>query len=101
MAFAPPSLDTFVREAGASPAEFARSLHAAHPGGVETLAAGHYRLAEGGVVLEIVTAVQPARRIGLFALPVLRAEYRFLGGDRDARAQLLARLDRAMQRGGG
>ncbi|MBT0961170.1 hypothetical protein [Denitromonas iodatirespirans] len=101
MAFTPPSLDEFSREVGASAQEFERSLHAALPGGVESLGNGSFRVSSGDVCLEITAAPQAPRRIGLFALPVLQTHFRFLSGAREARAALIARLDRAMQRGGG
>jgi hypothetical protein len=101
LAFTPPSLETFSREVGASAQEFERSLHAALPGGVESLGAGRFRVSEGAVRLEITAVPQSARRIGLFALPVLATRFEFLAGELPARAALIARLDRAMQRGGG
>lgn len=100
-AFPPSSLETFAREVGASTDEFARSLHAAHPGAIETTAPNTYRLTDGDVVLEVAAHPLPARRLGLFKLPVLDVRYRFLAGDNTRRAALIARLDRAMQRGGG
>lgn len=101
MAFTPPSLEAFVREVGASEQEFERSLHAALPGGVESLGGGAFRVTAGEVCLEITAEPRAPRRIGLFALPVLATRFRFVSGDPAGRAALIARLDRAMQRGGG
>jgi len=53
------------------------------------------------VVLEVALSTLPERRIGLFCLPVLLARFCFTAGDRAARMALLARIDLAMQRGGG
>lgn len=99
--FTPSSLESFERETGASAQEFERSLQAALPGGVASLGAGRYRVCEGDVCLEITAEPQAPRRIGLFALPVLATRYHFVAGSLPARAALIARLDRAMQRGGG
>ena len=100
-AFRPPSLEAFARKVGASAEEFARALHAAHPGGVERIATATWRVVDGDVSLEIVAQPMPPRQLGLFKLPVLDVRYRFVAGDDAARADLIARLDRAMQRGGG
>jgi hypothetical protein len=50
-----------------------------------------------------VIDIEPAgvRRLGLFELPQLDVRYRFGPGDEATRRALLARLDRAMQKGGG
>lgn len=100
-AFRPPSLEVFSREVGATPEEFARSLHAAHPGAVEIIAPNTYRLTDGDVVLEVAAQPLPARQLGQFSLPVLNVRYRFVSGDHVRRADLIARIDRSMQRGGG
>ena len=100
-AFRPPSLEAFAREVGASAEEFARSIHAAHPGAVDTIAPNTYRLVDGDVVLEVTAQPLPLRKLGQFALPVLDVRFRFVSGDDAGRAALIARLDRAMQRGGG
>ena len=100
-AFRPPSLEAFTREVGASADEFSRSLHAAHPGAVDTISPNSYRLVEGDVVLEVTAQPLAPRRLGQFALPVLDVQFRFVSGDNAGRAALIARIDRAMQRGGG
>jgi hypothetical protein len=43
----------------------------------------------------------PERRIAAIRLPTLRVADRFIGGSDADRHALLARLDRAMHRGGG
>ncbi|KAB2965219.1 hypothetical protein [Zoogloea sp.] len=91
----------FVRELGASPAEFERGLYLALPGGVSSPAPLVYRADDGEAVLEVVLTAMPDRRIGQFCIPVTRARLRFLAGDAQACDRLLSRLDRAMQRGGG
>lgn len=91
----------FMRELGASPAEFERGLHLALPGGVSSPAPLVYRVDDGKAVLEVVLTEMPERRLGQFRIPVTHARLRFLAGDAEARHRLLSRLDRAMQRGGG
>ena len=93
--------DGFVREIGATAAEFERGLRLAVPGGVDAPAPGRLRVAQDGVTLELTLTALPERRIGLFRLPVLHAHLRFTAGAAADRAALLARIDRAMQRGGG
>lgn len=89
------------RELGASVAEFERDLNKAWPDGVSAVAPGHYRLHDGALQLDIHVEPVGVRRIGLLAIPRLAARYVFAGADEGARRSLLARLDRAMQRGGG
>ena len=91
----------FVREVGASLAEFERGLRLALPDGVTSPRPFSLRAEEGGAVLEVELAEMPERRIGLFCLPVLQARLRFTAGDEAARKALLARIDLAMRRGGG
>ena len=93
--------DGFVREVGATLAEFERGLRLAVPDGVSTPSPGCLKVARNDVVLQIDLTELPERRLGLFRLPVLHARYRFVAGDVPARAALLAHIDRAMQRGGG
>lgn len=93
--------DGFVREMGATPAEFAHGLGLALPGGVTASDPLHLRGEWRGVVLEVELIVQPERRLGCFRLPVLLTRWRFRAGERAARQALLRRIDLAMQRGGG
>ena len=85
---------------GATPAEFSRGLRLAHPG-FEEAGVDAFRLEEGGVRLRIRLARGPSRRLGRFDLPVLRVSYDFEAGKSEDCRALLARLDLAMQRGGG
>ena len=93
--------DGFVREIGATVAEFERGLRLAVPDGVARPQPGHLRVSVAGTQLSIEVTERPERRLGQFRLLVLLARYRFLSGDVPARLALLAHLDRAMQRGGG
>lgn len=91
---------TVVRDVSATPAEFDASLRQA---GAERIdgASPLYRIADGDVRLDIEIAVGPERRIGLIRLPTLIVTYRLLAGSPASQQALLARLDRAMHRGGG
>lgn len=91
----------FTREVGATPAEFERGLRLALPDGVSSPRPRVLCVERCGVVLEVALSTLPERRIGLFCLPVLLARFCFTAGDRAARMALLARIDLAMQRGGG
>jgi hypothetical protein len=85
---------------GATLAEFRRALGLAHPGLTEA-GEGVFSLADGRVHLVIRATPGRGRRLGLFELPLLQVSYRFEGGSADDCRAFLARLDRAMQRGGG
>ena len=91
---------TVVRDVSATPKEFDASLRQA---GAERIdgASPLYRIADGDVRLEIEIAIGPGRRIGLIRLPTLIVTYRFIAGSPASQKALLARLDRAMHRGGG
>lgn len=93
--------DGFIREVGATPAEFERGLRLALPDGVMSPRPLVLHAEWRGAMLEVVLTVMPERRIGLFRLPVLLARFCFTAGDRAARMALLAHIDLAMQRGGG
>jgi len=93
-------MNPLVREVTSTPAEFDASLRQAGAPHVEG-AAPLYRIAAGDVRLDIEVAVGPERRIGLIRLPTLAVTYRFLAGSPAEQQALLARLDRAMHRGGG
>ena len=54
---------------------------------------------DGGGTLEIALSPKGERRIGLLALPVLTARFRYRGHEDPAGH--LARLERSFQRGGG
>lgn len=96
-----PVPEHFEREVAASPAEFERDLRKAWPAGVTSEEGGALRLSDGTLALTIRVEPNGVRRLGLLALPLLRARYDFDGGDEAMRRALLLRLDRAMQRGGG
>lgn len=51
--------------------------------------------------MEITISVLPPRNIAALRLPRLQVTIRFTQGTANAQAALLARMDRAMQRGGG
>ena len=90
----------FEREVGATPAEFRRGLALGHPDFAE-FDDGRLHLAQGDIRLTISFSPRPNRRIGLFDLPVLHVSYDFEAGAPEDCQALLARLDLAMQRGGG
>jgi len=90
----------FTRDVTSTVAEFDASLRFAAADGIERTAPG-YRIVDGEVQLEIDVVNGPERRIALIRLPTLMVTYRFLSGSEVAQRALLARLDRAMHRGGG
>ncbi|MGB3428714.1 MAG: hypothetical protein WBA53_11150 [Burkholderiaceae bacterium] len=94
------SFDAFVRDVTSTPAEFDASLRQAAAGGLEG-GFPSYRVAAGEVRLQIDVVPGAERRIALMRLPTLIVTYRFTAGSRAAQEALLARLDRAMHRGGG
>jgi hypothetical protein len=89
-----------IRDVTSTLAEFDASLRQAAAGRIEG-AAPTYRVTDGEVRLDIGVEPGPERRIALIRLPTLRVTFRFDGGTRAAQDALLARLDRAMHRGGG
>ena len=90
-----------LREIGATAAEFERGLRLAVGTALSMPRSGLLRVDDPGTVLEVTLTEMPDRRIGLFRIPVLHAQLCFLSGSRAARQALLARIDLAMQRGGG
>jgi hypothetical protein len=88
------------RDVTSTVAEFDAALRSAAAGCIHG-EAPHYRIDAGTVRLEIDALVGPERRIALLRLPTLRVTYRFLSGSGEEQRALLARLDRAMHRGGG
>jgi hypothetical protein len=89
------------REMAATVVELERGLRLGAGEWLEKLEEGRYRIAGQGVVLEIRARSHGERRIGALSLPLLWVVYEFHGGEPESRRRLLARLDRAMQRGGG
>jgi hypothetical protein len=88
------------RDVTSTLAEFDASLRQAAGGSLEC-GTRTYHIVDGEVRLEVEVVPGPERRIALIRLPTLRVTYRFSGGSRAAQDALLARLDRAMHRGGG
>lgn len=80
--------------------EFDASLRQAAPGCVQGRIP-KYLVSDDDVRLQIEVEPGPERRIALMRLPTLIVTYRFTAGGRAAQEALLARLDRAMHRGGG
>lgn len=80
---------------------FERELRLAWPQVQGSAAAGSFRLADAEVRLCIDLMQMPPRRLGRLEFPQLDVRYRFRGGSAGARRALLARLDRAMHKGGG
>ncbi|MFU2489259.1 hypothetical protein [Thauera sp. WH-1] len=96
-----PVPESFARRVTATPREFERDLRQAWPvvqGSTEAL---RFALQDGAQSLVIDIEPAGVRRLGLFELPQLDVRYRFGPGDEASRGALLARLDRAMQKGGG
>lgn len=91
----------FERRLSTTAPAFERELRLAWPVATGSAAAGRLLVVDGAVNLTIELEPAGVRRLGLFELPQLIARYRFSGGDARARQTLLARLDRAMQKGGG
>lgn len=89
------------REVTASLTEFEHGVRLGAGDALERSEPGRYRIRSGVVVLDITARPLRARRCGALSLPTLRVIYDFAGGDQQDHARLLARLDRAMQRGGG
>jgi hypothetical protein len=91
---------TLEREMSASRAEFLHGLWLAFPDGIAE-SGGLLRVADGGAAMEIELSPLPDRSIALLRLPNLKVRIRFIAGSRDEQQAMLARMDRAMQRGGG
>jgi hypothetical protein len=91
---------TLEREMSASRAEFLHGLRLAFPQGVEE-DGGLLKVGDGDTAMEIELAPLPDRAIALLRLPNLKVRIRFTAGSREAQRAMLARMDRAMQRGGG
>jgi len=102
MAFTPrPVPVCFERVLSATPAQFERDLRQAWPEVSGSAVAGRLAIEVAPMRLELELRVLASRRIALLELPQLKVCYAFHGGDESARARLLARLDLAMQKGGG
>jgi len=89
-----------VRDMATTEREFRQGLLFAFPDGVSE-AAGLFRVEYEGAAMEIRTAPLPPRVIALLRLPRLEVRIRFTAGTAKHQQAMLARMDRAMQRGGG
>lgn len=92
--------DTMIREMTATEKEFRHGLALAFPQGV-TESGGILHVAQGGAALEIELETRPARVIAALRLPALHVRIRFVAGTPEQQQEVLAHMDRAMQRGGG
>ena len=91
---------TLEREMSASRGEFLHGLGLAFPGRVAEIGE-LLRVADGEAAMEIALTPLPDRRIALLRLPNMKVHIRFTAGSRVQQEAMLARMDRAMQRGGG
>lgn len=94
------SPDTIVREVWATPAEFHHGLKLAFPGRVVERK-GLLCADDGTAAMEINLEILPPQTIALLELPRMKVSIRMTAGTPDQRHAMLARMDRAMQRGGG
>ena len=94
-----PESVTFEKEMAIERREFRRTLRRALPDARIAEDGDTITVEDGGGTLEITLSPKGERRIGLLALPVLGARFRYIGHD-DPHAHL-ARLERSFQRGGG
>lgn len=84
----------------ASPQEFERGLRTAFPDAVQG-GPEWFRATYEGTVMEVELTPRAPRVLGRLALPVLAVRIRFPVAGAGERAAMLARMDRAMHRGGG
>lgn len=92
--------EILTREMGATEKEFRQGLLFAFPAGMHERD-GAFRVEHDGAAMEIdITPLAP-RVIALLRLPRLDVRIRFTAGTFTQRQAMLARMDRAMQRGGG
>ncbi len=96
-----PVPESLERRVTASAREFERDLRQAWPTVAGSADGLCFTLHDGAQSLAIDVEPAGVRRLGLFELPQLVVRYRFGPGEEGARRALLARLDRAMQKGGG
>lgn len=99
----PHTNNTLHREVSASIAEFRHGLQRAFPAEFATAAAqgDPLRVDADGATMEIALSEAAPRTIALLSLPTLHVTIRFVAGSPAQQQALLARMDRAMQRGGG
>jgi hypothetical protein len=94
------SNDTLMREMAATEQEFRHGLAFAFPQGL-TERDGAFHVVHAGAAMEIAIAPLPPRIIAALQLPRLDVRIRFTAGTIEQQQTMLARMDRAMQRGGG
>jgi len=92
--------EMLVRDMATTEREFRSGLAFAFPEGV-TERGGTFHVAYAGAAMEITLAPLPPRVIALLRLPRLEVRIRFAAGTTEQQQAMLARMDRAMQRGGG
>jgi hypothetical protein len=92
--------DVLIREMGATLQEFRHGLRLAFPAGITERDDG-FQVTDGDATLDISLETLPPRVIALLQVPRLKVTLRFTGGSPGQQSALLARMDRAMQRGGG
>lgn len=80
--------------------DFVRSLRAAFPDSLEERG-NCYRVRDASAAMEIHLSPGPDRVIASLSLPTLVVVIRFIAGEGEACAALLAHLDRYLHRGGG
>lgn len=89
-----------MRDMATTESEFRQGLAFAFPQGV-TERDGVFQVAQAGAAMEIAIVPLPPRVIALLRLPRLEVRIRFTAGTTEQQQAMLARMDRAMQRGGG
>jgi hypothetical protein len=93
-------MDTLEREISTSAAEFRRGLDLAFPGHV-VAGADALCVDDGLAAMEIELVPGVPRTIAALRLPTLHVTIRYTRGTPAQRQAMLARMDLAMQRGGG
>jgi len=91
---------TIEREVWTTPAEFRRALAMAFPGRVADRA-GRLCVEDGQAAMEVSLQPLPPHDIALLRMPRLKVSLRGTAGTPDQFKAMVARMDRAMQRGGG
>lgn len=89
-----------VREVWATPAEFRRGLMLAFPGRVVERN-GELCADDGTAAMAITLEILPPQTIALLELPRMKVGIRGTAGTPDQFKAMIARMDLAMQRGGG
>lgn len=92
--------EILVRDMATTEREFRSGLSFAFPEGV-TERDGAFHVTHADAAMEIRIAPLPPRVIALLKLPRLDIRIHFTAGSLEQQQAMLARMDRAMQRGGG